>query len=179
MDMQKLFNLIDRTADNSSALAIPTSAELVTFIKESELATQVYAVKDVMDCIECIRDNQYSTVSEKRSMTAFVLRSIVQVICEKENLDLMYRFPNTSYSLHVGLVGRYTHTGYETLYGIRDCDPLGSGEPVWEYCKVDSPRLFDIIGSRMRRRNQVSIYGWNDPVNINKPIEYSDRFSIG
>lgn len=171
MDMQKLFNLIERTADHSSALNIPHHVELVELIKGSDHAARIYAGDDVAECIDTIRNSQYGSVSEKRSMTEFVLRRVVAVLCEEEGIDLMYRFPNQQRTLHVGLVVRETHTGTDAVYGIRDCDAFGTDEPVYEYLPVDSSRLFDAIQWRMRAPRRVSIYGWADPILINKPIE--------
>lgn len=172
MDMQKLFGLIARTADHSNALNIPHHVELIELIKGSDHADRIYAGEEVAECIDTIRNSQYGTVSEKRSMTEFVLRRIVEVYCEEEGLDLIYRFPNTHRSLHVGLVVRETHTGTDAVYGIRDCDPNGELEPVWEYIPTDNSRLFDVIQWRMRDLRRVSIYGWADPININKPLEF-------
>jgi hypothetical protein len=171
MDMQKMFSLISRTADTSSALTIPHHVELVELIKGSEHAERIYAGDDVAAYIDNIRNSQYATVSEKRSMTDFVLRRIVVVLCEEQGLDLMYRYPNQQRSLHVGLVIRETHTGTDAVYGIRDCDPHGDDDPVYEYLPVDSNRLFDAIQWRMRDARRASIYGWPDPKYINKPAE--------
>lgn len=171
MEMQKLFNLIERTADHSSALNIPHHVELVELIKGSTHAARIYAGDEVAECIDTIRNSQYGSVSEKRSMTEFVLRRVVAVLCEEEGLDLMYRYPNQQRTLHVGLVVRETHTGTDAVYGIRDCDSDGSDSPVWEFVPVDNSRLFDAIQWRMRDPRRVSIYGWADPININKPYE--------
>lgn len=172
MDMQKLFNLIYRTADHSSALNIPHHNELIELIKSSTRADRIYAGDEVAECIDTIRNAQYGSVSEKRSMTKFVLGRIVEVYCEEEGLDLIYRFPNTHRSLHVSLVVRETHTGTEAVYGIRDCDPDGELEPVWEYVPTNNSRLFYVIQWRMNDLHRVSIYGWDDPIHINNPLEF-------
>lgn len=172
MDMQKLFSMISRVADTSNALNIPRHTELVEWIKDSGHGHRIYEDLEVEECIDTLRNNQYATISELRSMTTLVLRRAVAVRCEDEGLELMYRFPNTHRTLHVSLVVRETHTGTDAVYGIRDCDPNLDEAPLWEYLPVDSSRLFDAIKCRMRDLRRVSMYGWSDPIHINKPIEF-------
>lgn len=171
MDMQKLFNLISRVADTSNALNIPRHTELVEWIKDSGHGHRIYEDLVVEECIDTLRNSQYATISEMRTMTELVLRRVVAVLCEEQGLDLMYRAPNQQRSLHVGLVVRETHTGTDVVYSIRDCDAFGTDEPVFEYLPVDSSRLFDAIQWRMHALRRVSIYGWADPIYINKPYE--------
>lgn len=170
MDMQKLFDLIARVADNSSALSVPHHSEIINVVKGWDGAEDFYACKDVEASIDALRDSTYSTMSERRSMTKLLVRSIIEVICERQGLDLICRFPNIENTLHVGVVVRDTHTGSDAVYGIRDCDPYGPFEPVWEYLQLDHSRLLDAIAWRLRSLHGSSIYGWADPSNINKPL---------
>ncbi|ABY63014.1 hypothetical protein ST201phi2-1p184 [Pseudomonas phage 201phi2-1] len=170
MDMQKLFEMISRVADTSNALLIPDRSVIVSWIKATEEPEMFFGIPQLWDIIDTLRESTYSTVSEKRSMTKEALRLIVQELIERRGLDLMYRFPNVGASLHVGVVVRDTHTGSEAIYGIRDVNP--DGEPTWEYLPIDHSRFFDVIQWRMNHACRQSIYGWHDPIHINKPLEF-------
>lgn len=174
MDMQKLFDLIDRASDNSNALRMPHHTEILKWIDESGISAEIYSSSNAGELIEQLRSgspNTPNTWSGIRSLLETLLRRIVEVICERQGLDLIYRFRNSERTLHVGIVVRDTHTGSDAVYGIRDCDPMGPDEPIWEYLPVNCPRLFDAISWRMRDLRRSSIYGWVEPANINKPLE--------
>lgn len=172
MDMQKLFDLIERVSDSSDALSAPNLKEILLWIGDSGKSEAIYAGGTVGKIVEQLRSDSPNTWSGIRGLRASLIRHIVAVICEDEGLDLIYRFPNSYRTLHVGLVVRETHTGNEAVYGIRNSHPSCVDESVWEYIPVDCPRLFDAIRWRKRDPLRGSIYGWNDPININQPSDY-------
>lgn len=174
MDIQKLFELIERVEDHSSALTVPSYKALINYIQEWDIATRMYSYKDVADCIDTLRNNQYGTVTEKRNITEQVLRRIVEVVCEGTGLDMVKHFTGSSRTLHVGIVERQTHTGYERVYGIRDCSPDDTKDPVWEYLPTNSSSLLAAIAWRSRSPNSISIYGYHDHLDINKPVVHRD-----
>lgn len=170
MDMQKLVNLICLATDNS-ALSLPPLKDILALVKGWDGAEHFYASKDVSDCIDNLRNSCYATVSERRSMTVLLLKAIVAVHCETQGLDIVYRLRNTETTLNIGLVSRETYTGVEQVYGIRDCHPNNDVEPTWEYLPINHFRLFEAIAWREVMTQRRSVYGWHDPININKPME--------
>lgn len=171
MDMQKLFALIDRAADSSSALSQPSFRELTRWLKGCEFSEQVYYSKEVEAGLEILRDSTYTTVSQRRNIVIGVLREVLRVVCEEQGLDLVYRFPGSDNTLHVGIVVRDTHTGSDAVYGIRTCYPSEAKESVWEYLAVDDARLLSAIALRRHGIDRPSFYGYHDPSLINLPFE--------
>ncbi|MGP3842648.1 hypothetical protein [Pseudomonas aeruginosa] len=172
MDMQKLFDMIERVSDRSDALNTPNLKEILHWIRYSGLSDVIYDGGKADKIIDQLRTASPNTWFEIRDLRYSLIRHIVAVICEDEGMDLVYRFPNSDRSLHVNLVVRETHTGNEAVYGIFNNDPSCPDESVWEYVSVNCSRLFDAIRWRKRNPKCVSIYGWSDPININQPSDY-------
>lgn len=163
----QLFSLIERASDNSNALRMPSVKEIVMWIGESGHSEAIYTRSNAGHIVEELRANQLNTWSGIRHKLEGLLHCILEVLCQREGLDLMYRYLRTGETLHFGIVTRETFTGEESLWGLRSIDLERNHH--WEYHAIDTPRLFDAIAFRVRDLHRVSPYGWTDPLMINSP----------
>ena len=168
--MNGLVELIRRSI-SASALDVPGHQALVDWLKASGQADYFYQQELIEKRIDALRNSQYSTMFEKRSLVQDVLNCIVTDIIEEMSLDIAYCIGDRR--LHVGIVVRDTFNGLEAVIGIRNVSE--TVDPTWEYLPVRSPRLFDAIAARCTPYGHThkSPYGVSDPIFIGEPCDFS------